>query len=185
MDSTEVLRAFLPDWLFDYFDIVQLDNQDARLDIYLDERKVIPLEYKDQPISAYGFTGACTVQDFPIRGKEVYLHLRRRKWLLLESREIVSSQHNIAYEGTKLTADFVAFFKSYELNQSLSVSPLSPDFMVFVANNLTISIKSLFLRTEIRISLLMLINMCFSRKIWESSLVLMKLVCLKENFILL
>lgn len=112
LDSTEVLRAFLPDWLFDYFDIVQLDNQDARLDIYLDERKVIPLEYKDQPISAYGFTGAYTVQDFPIRGKEVYLHLRRRKWLLLESREIVSCQYNIAYEGTKLTADFVAFLKA-------------------------------------------------------------------------
>ena len=52
------------------------------------------------------------VQDFPIKGKAVYLHLRRRKWLYQDTGEIISQQFNIAYDGTRLTKEFVSFLKA-------------------------------------------------------------------------
>lgn len=51
------------------------------MDIYFDERKVTPKHFNDVPVISYGFVESVTIQDFPIRGKRVYPHLRRRKWL--------------------------------------------------------------------------------------------------------
>lgn len=47
----------------------------------MDERKVNPKHLNDAPVISYGFVESVTIQDFPIRGKRVYLHLRRRSWL--------------------------------------------------------------------------------------------------------
>ena len=76
--------SVFPSWIFDYFDAVKIEDDEERIDIYLDEKKLIPSEYANRGIIAYGFTNAYVVQDFPIRGKEVYLHLRRRKWMLTD-----------------------------------------------------------------------------------------------------
>nr|WP_297168376.1 transposase family protein [uncultured Dysgonomonas sp.] len=112
LEKEDLLRIVFPEWLFDYFDFVKVDSTAERLDVYLDEKKLIPSEYRNAPISSHGFTSIYTVQDFPLRGKEVYLHLRRRKWLLLNTRQIVSLQYDFAFEGTRLTKEFVAFLKA-------------------------------------------------------------------------
>lgn len=112
LEKEDLLRIVFPEWLFDYFDFVKVDSTAERLDVYLDEKKLIPSEYRNAPISSHGFTSIYTVQDFPLRGKEVYLHLRRRKWLLLNTRQIVSLQYDFAFEGTRITKEFVAFLKA-------------------------------------------------------------------------
>ena len=38
-------------------------------------------DYKKGTVRPYGFTDYKTIQDFPIRGRGVYLHVRRRKWM--------------------------------------------------------------------------------------------------------
>ncbi len=111
MELADILRTVFPSWIFDYFDAVKIEDDEERIDIYLDEKKLIPSEYANRGIIAYGFTNAYVVQDFPIRGKEVYLHLRRRKWMLTDTKEIVSCTYDIAHEGTRLTKEFVAFLK--------------------------------------------------------------------------
>ena len=112
LELERLLRLVFPCWLFDYFDLVRIDDSEEQLDVYLDEKKVIPEEFRDHPISSHGFTDSYTVQDFPLRDKEVYLHLRRRKWLLLDTRQIVSRKYEVAHQGTKLTREFVAFLKA-------------------------------------------------------------------------
>lgn len=113
METEAFLRLVFPSWLFDYFELVKfVDTSDQRMDVYLDEKKFIPSQYKERPVVAHGFTEEYTVQDFPIRGREVYLHLRRRKWKLLDTSEIVSCNYDIAYKGTRLTNEFVAFLKA-------------------------------------------------------------------------
>ena len=58
----------------------------------------------------YGFTGYKTIQDFPIRGRSVYLHVRRRKWIDRSTGEIFTYEYdNLTEFGSKLTPEFVAF----------------------------------------------------------------------------
>ena len=109
--SEDLLRVFLPEWLFDYFEVIKLEQEQESIHVHLDEKKIIPKEIQANRIISHGFTDSVTVQDFPIKGKAVYLHLRRRKWLDLDSNSITSRKFDIAYEGTRLTKEFVAFLK--------------------------------------------------------------------------
>ena len=107
-----LLRAFLPEWLFDYFEVAQLEQKSESLHVYLDEKKIIPDEFASRRLISHGFDDAVTVQDFPIKGKAVYLHLRRRRWLDVNSNEILSRKFDITHKGTRLTKEFVSFLKA-------------------------------------------------------------------------
>lgn len=49
---------------------------------------------------------------FPLRGKPVYLHVRRRRWYDKASGETLSHTYDdLTTEGTKITPEFVAFLK--------------------------------------------------------------------------
>jgi hypothetical protein len=112
INSEALLRTFLAEWLFDYFEVVDLAQQPESLHVYLDEKKVIPKEFSSRRLISHGFTDAVRVQDFPIKGKAVYLHLRRRRWLDVNSNEILSRKFEIEHQGTRLTKEFVSFLKA-------------------------------------------------------------------------
>ena len=109
-DSESLLRLFLSTWLFDYFELENFTQDSSRIDVYLGEKKHLSESVPGCLIS-HGFTAYSIIQDFPIKGKAVYLHLRRRKWLNTDSGEITSRKFDIAYQGTRLTKEFVAFLK--------------------------------------------------------------------------
>ena len=113
MKADQLLRAILPDVLIDNFDIERFEKTDSRFDIWLAEKKVqLREDRKNKSVIAYGFGGYHTIQDFPIRGRATYLHLRKRKWLDQECGEIFSYEWDISeFDGTRLNAEFVAFLK--------------------------------------------------------------------------
>lgn len=103
----------LPDVLIDNFDVDSFEKADDRFDIWLDEKKVQLREGKfNNCVIAYGFGDYHTIQDFPIRGRATYLHVRKRKWLDKGTGEIFSYDWDISeFEGTRLNSEFVAFLK--------------------------------------------------------------------------
>lgn len=113
MKPEQLLRAILPDVLIDNFDIVSFDKSADRFDIYLDEKKVQLKEDKYNPeIIAYGFGEYRVIQDYPIRGRATYLHVRKRKWLDKSSNEIFSYDWDLSeFDGTRLNSEFVSFLK--------------------------------------------------------------------------
>ena len=63
-------------------------------------------------IISYGFGDYRTIQDYPIRGRATYLHVRKRKWMDKSTGEIFSYEWDISeFDGTRLNAEFVAFLK--------------------------------------------------------------------------
>ena len=112
ISSEELLRTFLPEWLFNYFEAVKLEQDSESLHVYLDEKKVIPKEFGNRRLISHGFDDAVTVQDFPVKGKSVYLHLRRRRWLDVNTNEVLSHKFDITHQGTRLTKEFVSFLKA-------------------------------------------------------------------------
>lgn len=58
------------------------------MDIYLDEEKSIPEKIGSKKIQSHRFTPKHVIQDFSIRGRGVFLHIRRRKWLDVDRADI-------------------------------------------------------------------------------------------------
>ena len=113
MDSMKLLRAILPDVLIDNFDVVNFEKTDTRFDIYRDAKKVMMREDKNsRSVISHGFGEYHSIQDFPIRGRATYLHVRKRKWLDKATGEIFSYDWDLSeFDETRLNAEFVAFLK--------------------------------------------------------------------------
>ena len=63
-------------------------------------------------IVARGYTEYVTIQDYPMRGRPVFLHMRKNKWWDKQTNEIFSYNLELPNdEGTRLSAEFVAFLK--------------------------------------------------------------------------
>jgi hypothetical protein len=109
--SQEFLKLLLPHELFHYFEIINLKTEDKTLQIYLDEKNIIPEEFLSEKLSSKGFHSEVVIQDFPIRDKKVFLHVRRRRWLVESTNKVVSRDWNTVAKGTRLTGEFAAFLK--------------------------------------------------------------------------
>ena len=132
MKPERLLRAILPDVLIDNFDIVNFDKSADRFDIYLDEKKVQLKEDKTNPdIISYGFGEYRTIQDYPIRGRATYLHVRKRKWLDKSSNEIFSYDWDLSeFDGTRLNSEFVSFLKEEIESTPVSICVLAERYGV-------------------------------------------------------
>ena len=118
MKNHQLLRCIFPDVLADYFDVVDIQESVSQIDFWLDERNFMEKsDHKLGTVSSYGFTSERVIQDFPLRGKAVYLHVRRRKWRDSFNGEIFTySYDDLTAEGSRLSPEFVSFFKRIELS---------------------------------------------------------------------
>jgi hypothetical protein len=106
-----LLRAILPCELFDYFEIVQVIVNGTTIDVHLDELNNLPEGYQSERLISKGFHAAVVIQDFPIRERAMFLHVRMRKWQGVSSGQIISKEWDITTKGTRYTKVFAAFLK--------------------------------------------------------------------------
>lgn len=76
--ALDALSLFLPVGLLDYFELSNGIVQETCFILYLEEKPLIPEEYSHLSLHSEGFFPEIEVQDFPIRGKAVYLRIKRR-----------------------------------------------------------------------------------------------------------
>ena len=109
----KLLRVIFPEVLMEYFEISGWHDDSAKIEVWLDEKNYLERsDYKSGTVISHGFTDEKVIQDFPLRGKPVYLHVRRRRWYDKASGETFSYTYDdLTAEGTKLTPEFVAFLK--------------------------------------------------------------------------
>ncbi len=115
----DLLSAILPKDLLVHFDIVSFEelgdvraSKDA-FHIYLEEKNRLPEGYTKVDYESKGFVSSKQIQDFPIRGKAVYLHIRTRRWRDKKTKRIeVRNDYSFIAEGSKLTSDLSAFLKA-------------------------------------------------------------------------
>jgi hypothetical protein len=110
-EGTKLAKAVLPDGILEFFILHDLTQTAETLNIYLSEKNIVPEEYVNDKISSKGFYDEIKVQDFPIRGKDVYLYIKRRRWLNESTGNIVMRDWNLVAKGTRMTKDFAAFLK--------------------------------------------------------------------------
>lgn len=105
------LQAFLPEEVFDYFEIKDIEVLETSFNVFLDELNRPPKDFEKDILVSHGYHDAIIIQDFPIRKKAVFLHVRRRKWLHKSSGKIVSNKWDLTSKGTRYTKDFATFLK--------------------------------------------------------------------------
>lgn len=115
--ETSLLQEFLPELVLEHFRIVayhklgNIETKKMEFEIHLDELNELPPGCVEEEYESKGFLPATRVQDFPIRGKAVYLLIRRRRWRHKQTRKEVSNDYSLIAEGSRLTKDISDFLK--------------------------------------------------------------------------
>jgi len=107
----DLIRLILPEEVFEYFEILKVETTAKQVDIYLDEKFLKPDGYEQVKLASKGFHKASVIQDFPLRDKAVYLHIRRRRWFSESTGKTVERDWDTVAEGTRLTKGFATFLK--------------------------------------------------------------------------
>lgn len=107
----ELLKLILPKFLINHFDLVKNIKKAEVMHLYFEERNVSPKEENSRILIAHGFHKEVTIQDFPLRGNTVYLHIKRRRWLDKTTKEVVQRDWDLVAQGTRMTTEFAAFLK--------------------------------------------------------------------------
>lgn len=114
MKVKKLLELFLPEGMLRYFEIVDLEETSESYLFSLEELNIPPEEYQGKKLVSKGFYEPVIIQDFPLRGKSSHLKVKRRRWLVEETGDIVSRDWEIVAKGTRITQEFATFLK--ELN---------------------------------------------------------------------
>lgn len=117
-------KCLLPTHMLEWFDLTNVEvkpkeqtatrdthSEEASVNVvhlYLDENALRPDNRVD--LLPNGFTPAKTFHDFPIRGQEVLLHVRRRRWLDAEGRNVMS-EFDFIQESTRCSKELADFLK--------------------------------------------------------------------------
>jgi hypothetical protein len=110
-EETSWLNVFLPKGILEYFIITKIDQLEESINIHLEEKNITPEEYAKDKLTSKGFYDEIKVQDFPIRGKEVYLYIKRRRWINETRGIIVMRDWVLVAKGTRMTQEFASFLK--------------------------------------------------------------------------
>ena len=113
-----IIGHFLPEGLLDYFvisevkDIGDISTKKMFFEIHLEEINVIPTGYDAAQYESKGFYTEVRIQDFPIRGKAVYLVIKRRRWRHKNNpKDIIRNDYSFVSEGSRFTRELADFLK--------------------------------------------------------------------------
>ena len=106
-----IVELLLPQDMFNYFEIIQTNIKEKEVHIHLDELNIKPDGFLKEKLVSKGFHPEAIIQDFPVRDKAMFLHVRRRRWLVKSSGKVISRNWDAVAKGTSLTKDFATFLK--------------------------------------------------------------------------
>ena len=110
-NHVELLKLFLPELLVEHFELASIKQEGETLHLYFEELNIPPIEHSSKILVSKGFHDEITVQDFPLRGKRVFLHIKRRRWTDKQTNGIVQRDWNLVAKGSRMTEEFAAFLK--------------------------------------------------------------------------
>lgn len=111
----DFLKLIMPPVLIDHFDLTKTSKEGDLLHVYFEEKHEQPKEFSSLCIVSKGFYNEITIQDFPLRGQFVFLHIKRRRWTNKEDGTILKRDWSLVTKGTRYTSDFANFLK--EINR--------------------------------------------------------------------
>ena len=112
-----LLRELFPSELMDYFLITgfqtlcDVETKSEYMLIDFEERNELPVGYLVVDFESKGFMDSKLIQDFPLRGKAVFLRIKKRRWRHKQTGEVIKRDFSFIADGSKFTQELSAFLK--------------------------------------------------------------------------
>ena len=140
----------LPKSILEFFDLTDVTEdhtgiieetgyERVLLHIYLGEKDARDEEWHE--LKPNGFTESRQVNDFPIRNHKVVLHVRCRRWLTPDGRNVVLDRYTLLADNTSYSKEFADVLKKYLDTYPITARSLGVYFKVD-GNNLERAYKA-------------------------------------------
>jgi hypothetical protein len=112
----DTLLLIFPPELLKHFEIVlahELGDIKAKEDfveVVFEEKNILPVGVDGAQYESKGFYSKL-IQDFPIRGKAVFLKINRRVWRHKITKATITNNFTFIAEGSKFTKELADFLK--------------------------------------------------------------------------
>ena len=106
-----LIELILPEFIIEHYLLTHVEKSEERYHVYLEEKNYPEDHPKKADLLSKGYFPTITLQDFPIRGHKVFLHIKRRRWLNIKTGKVVYRDWTEVAEGTRMTSEFSAFLK--------------------------------------------------------------------------
>ena len=113
----KLLHELFPPELMDFFTITAFEtlcSVEIKQEYWLidfEEKNEVPNGYPALEYESKGFMESAIIQDFPLRGKGVYLRIKKRRWRHKQTKEIIKRDFSFIADGSKFTEELSAFLK--------------------------------------------------------------------------
>jgi hypothetical protein len=115
--SVDFLQQLFPSQLTEYFDIsdyqilcnIELKEEYWIIDFV--EKNIIPVDFNESEYESKGFMESKLIQDFPLRGKPVFLRIKKRRWRHKNTKEVIKRDFSFIADGSKFTKELSDFLK--------------------------------------------------------------------------
>ena len=107
----DLLKQILPEVLITHFDLTSSKQEGTILHLNFSEKNTLPIEQSHRKLESKGFHKEVSIEDFPLRGKQVYLHVKRRRWIDKSTKEVIQRDWNMVAKGSRMTVEFATFLK--------------------------------------------------------------------------
>jgi hypothetical protein len=77
--NKDLAKYLLPRGILDYFEIIADTIENNRVHFYLEEPNILLEESQSEKSQSKGFSTEITVEEFPLWGKPVLLHIKPRR----------------------------------------------------------------------------------------------------------
>ncbi len=109
-----ILKLIVPEEILNDFEYEGYKEESGVYRIYLKEKDDIahkPRAETNAKIVKDGYHNPIELQTYPLKGKEVYLYLIRRRWKIKGTKKDISNKYKYNEKGIKATKEFGDFLK--------------------------------------------------------------------------
>jgi len=118
-----LLEILIPKEILVSFELQQvIENDQEILFDMLEKESCVPESLNGKDVVMNGYMNSTTLQSFPLKGKQCYIHLRRRRWKERANADTKGSynEYEFTASGTMATKSYGAFLKRNSLTGILS-----------------------------------------------------------------
>jgi hypothetical protein len=91
--------------------LCSLENKSEYWLIDFEEKNNLPKEYSAVDYESKGFMVSKLIQDFPLRGRAVFLRIKKRRWRHKQTGAIIKRDFSFIADGSKFTSELSDFLK--------------------------------------------------------------------------
>ena len=117
IQDLKLLHQLFPSELMDYFAITDfqtlcsLEIKQEYWVIEFEEKNEIPNGHSPLDYESKGFMESKLIQDFPLRGKAVFLRIKKRRWRHKYTGAVIKRDFWFIADGSKFTRELSDFLK--------------------------------------------------------------------------